>query len=385
MMSEGRQPPRLQEASSLRPAGSRRLAGLLQHLLLKPRSSRAAASPSTKASSSSTVASKIQIEALPGLTLGATVRGLSLRTGEDDLEDPEVWELVRQAFLDYGMLVFPGQVDLTQECRDRFSRRFGPLDHRLTISNIRKDGSLIAAPPVTEGWHTDMNFAPVSLLASTLYAENVPAQGGETGFADMQAAYDALDEATKRKIEDMKSYNSIDYASLRRTGKVNPRPPMKVDYVKKTPDGVMPFIPGEAYPPAPPLRPLVKVHPETGKKALQGIGYVSFGIVGLPREESTQLLDDLCNFACQAPRVYLHAWKPGDLVIWDNRRLLHRANPWDYSGEKRLLHGTRITGDPITEACIPVSSDAESERILAEELEKLREEKAWETAGQRIR
>lgn len=373
-MSHGRLPPPLAQEPAAGRAASRRLAGLLRHLLLKPHSSSAVATSSSRPAA----VRKVQIEALPGLTLGATVRGLSLRDVEDDLEDPGVWELVRQAFLDYGLLVFPGQVGLTQEARDRFSRRFGPLDHRLTVTNIKKDGTLIAAPPVTEGWHTDMNFAPVSLLASTLYAEEVPAQGGETAFADMQAAYDELDEGTKVKIADMKSYNSIDYASLRRTGKVNPRPPMRVDYLPKTPDGVMPFIPGEAYPPAPPLRPLVKVHPETGKKALQGIGYVSFGIVGLPREASVKLLDELCSFACQAPRVYTHSWTKGDLVIWDNRRMLHRANPWEYGGEKRLLHGTRISGDPITEACIPVASDAESERILAEELAKLREEKSWE-------
>ena len=98
----------------------------------------------------------------------------------------------------------------------------------------------------------------------------------------------------------------------------------------------------------PPLRPLVKVHPETGRPALL-IGRHAYGIPGLSDSESEALLDSLVNFACQAPRTYHHQWSAGDAVVWDNRCLLHRACPWDMT-EPRVMYHSRIGGDPLTES-----------------------------------
>ena len=98
----------------------------------------------------------------------------------------------------------------------------------------------------------------------------------------------------------------------------------------------------------PPLRPLVKTHPVTGRPSLY-IGRHAYGIPGLPADESEKLLDELVAFACRPPRTFRHSWQPGDVVIWDNRCVLHRARPWDHR-EPRVMHHTRVAGDPATEA-----------------------------------
>lgn len=161
----------------------------------------------------------LAIEALPGCSFGAVVRGVSLLTN-DDLDDPETWRKVYAAFLEHALLIFPGQVGLTSDAHDAFTRRFGRLDHRVSITNARRDGTLRDVQGnTTEGWHTDLSFAPVSLKAGTLYAEKVEMTwGGQTGFADMRAGYDALDEPTKQRIENLLSYNAIEYPMLRRAG-----------------------------------------------------------------------------------------------------------------------------------------------------------------------
>ena len=99
-----------------------------------------------------------------------------------------------------------------------------------------------------------------------------------------------------------------------------------------------------------PRRPLVKVHPETGRKSLL-IGRHAHAIPGLPAAESEQLLDELVSFACQPPRVYHHRWTVGDAIIWDNRCLLHRATPWDMT-QPRVMWHTRLAGDPVSEAAL---------------------------------
>ena len=101
----------------------------------------------------------------------------------------------------------------------------------------------------------------------------------------------------------------------------------------------------------PPLRPLVKIHPETGRPALM-IGRHAYGIPGLDEQESDALLQELLDFACQAPRVHHHHWAPGDAVLWDNRCLMHRATPWDMR-EPRIMYHSRIAGDPVSEFAAP--------------------------------
>jgi alpha-ketoglutarate-dependent taurine dioxygenase len=170
---------------------------------------------------------------------------------------------------------------------------------------------------------------PVSAKASMLSAHVVPSGGGTTEWADMRAAYDALDDETRARVETLSAHHSIAYSQA------------KIGHTD-APQGQYGFFDGPA-----PLRPLVKVHPVTGRRALY-IGRHAHAIPGLDDHASEQLLDELLVFACRPPRTYEHRWKVGDVVVWDNRCVLHRARPWDLA-EARVMHHTRISGDPRTE------------------------------------
>jgi alpha-ketoglutarate-dependent taurine dioxygenase len=271
-------------------------------------------------------------------TLGAVVTGVRLAAlGESE------WRATLAAFLDRAVLIFPDQ-HLAREEQVAFGRRFGELDPLVAqigtvpISNRLPNGKLLDdANPIkqilrgNEGWHTDSSYMPVSARASLLSAEVVTEQGGETEWADMRAAWDALDGPMQERVENLAAYHSIRYSQARAG--------------LNAPAGSYGY---EIDPKDAPLRPLVKVHPVTGRRALF-IGRHAFGIPGLPEAESERLLDDLLEFACRPPRVLRHRWQPGDLAIWDNRSVLHRARPYDPTAP-RVLHHTRIAGDPATES-----------------------------------
>ena len=238
-------------------------------------------------------------------TLGAVVTGFALSE-----MDASTWKTVEQAFHDHAVLVFPRQ-HLTEDEQIAFANRFGdiellapdPEQKAVAISNQKPDGTVMNADEHrykslrgNEGWHTDSSYMPLAAKASVLSAQAVPSADGETEWADMRAAYDALDEATRRRIADLSAHHSL-YYSQSRIGHV----------VEK----------GAAYgfhTKGAPLRPLVKVHPVTGRAALF-IGRHAYGIPGLGEAESEKLLSDLVNFACRSPRTYAHRWRPGDVVI----------------------------------------------------------------------
>ena len=279
----------------------------------------------------------IHVEPLDA-TLGAVVTGVRLAALDDD-----TWRSIDDAFHEHAVLVFPGQGLTTDEQR-AFGLRFGELDSLneshgyVPIANTERDGSvrpasdpLMAILRGNQGWHTDSSYMPVSAKASMLSAHVVPEHGGNTEWADMRAAYDALDPDLRARVDALTAYHSIVYSQLRAG--------------ENLVDGAYGYDVEEE-----PRRPLVKVHPVTGRKALF-IGRHAHGIPGLTEEESTALLDELMSFACQPPRVYTHHWTVGDLVVWDNRCVLHRAEPWDWSEPRVMVH-TRIAGDPVTEAAL---------------------------------
>jgi len=267
-------------------------------------------------------------------TVGAVVTGVDLAALDD-----ASWRAIEAAFHEHGVLIFPAQ-HLAPVDQVAFAERFGDIEHLfgdsgiVPISNQRRDGSLLAddEPPMqimrgNEGWHTDSSYMPLSAKASMLSAQVVPGEGGETEWADMRAAYEALDADRRDRIAGLSAHHSIRYSQAR---------------IGDTSEFGYGFHHGD-----PPLRPLVKVHPATGRRSLF-IGRHAYGIPGLEPAESERLLDELLEFACRAPRVLRHRWRPGDLVVWDNRCVLHRARPFDHR-EARVLRHTRIAGDPATE------------------------------------
>lgn len=269
-------------------------------------------------------------------TLGAVVTAVDLRT----LTDGE-WAQIEAAFHEYAVLVFPGQ-DLDGDEQVAFARRFGEIEvlvpgyEALPISSVAPDGEVLPPDhPImqnirgNQGWHTDSTYMPVSAKASVLTAKVPTATGGETEWADMRAAYDALDEATKERIASLTAYHSIAYSQA------------KAGFTSTS---------GYGLDEPPKLRPLVKVHPVTGRPALF-TGRHAHAIPGLAREESDELLDRLLDEACRPPRVYRHRWQPGDLVVWDNRCVLHRACEWDLR-QPRVMRHTRVAGDPATESAL---------------------------------
>ena len=271
-------------------------------------------------------------------TLGAVVTDVDLAKLDD-----ATWEAIHAAFLEHGVLIFPGQ-NLDEEAQGAFALRFGNIE-KLTpkqatptvqFSNQKPDGTT-AQPsdpgyPLmrgNEGWHTDSTYMPLAAKAAMLMALVVPPEGGETEFADMRAAYDALSPQMQEKLEGLSAHHSL-YHSQSKAG-----------YLHKT-DHLYGFHDKGA-----PLRPVIKTHPETGRKSIY-TGRHAYGIVGMAPEESEALLDALLEDACQPPRTYRHSWQVGDLVVWDNRCLMHRARPYD-TNHPRVLRASRIAGEPETE------------------------------------
>jgi alpha-ketoglutarate-dependent taurine dioxygenase len=274
-------------------------------------------------------------------TFGAVVTGFRLA----DLDDA-AWQDLHAAWLEYALLVFPGQ-HLRRDQQIAFARRFGPLEFEMAaISNVRSDGSLRIEKDNDDvmkilkgnmGWHADSTYMPVQAKGAVFSAEVVPTVGGQTGFADMRAAYDALDDARKARVERLQAHHSLHYSQSR------------LGHETRKSDGE---YSGYGLHDGPvPLRPLVKTHPETGRKSLL-IGRHAHAIPGLEPAESEAFLQELVDFACQRPRIYHHDWAPGDVVLWDNRCLLHQATPWDMT-QKRIMWHSRIAGDPASEAALP--------------------------------
>jgi alpha-ketoglutarate-dependent taurine dioxygenase len=285
------------------------------------------------------MARALDIEPLQGTTFGAVVRCGRVT----DLDEPG-FQALYAAWLEYALLIFPDQF-LKRDEQIAFAKRFGPLEFEMAaISNVKSDGTLRIEKDNDDvmkvlkgnmGWHCDSTYMPLQAKGAVFSAEEVPTIGGHTGFADMRAAYDALDEATKARLEGLSAFHSLYYSQ----SKLGHQP-------KKKSDGE---YSGYGFHDGPvPRRALVKVHPETGRRSLL-IGRHAHNIPGMSPEESERFLQGLVDFACQGPRIYHHDWKPGEAVVWDNRCLLHQATPWDMT-QRRIMWHSRIAGDPQSEA-----------------------------------
>jgi alpha-ketoglutarate-dependent taurine dioxygenase len=269
-------------------------------------------------------------------TFGAVVTGSSLA----GLDEPSFRRLY-DIWLEFALLIFPDQ-HLTRAQQIAFARRFGEPEFEIApLSNVRADGTLrpdngsddvVKVLLGNMGWHADSTYMPVQAKGAVFTAHVVPSAGGETGWADMRAAYDALDPDVRTRVEGLSAFHSLRYSQA----KLGHSHEAGSDYS------------GYGFRDEAPLRPLVKVHPETGRPSLL-VGRHAYGIPGLDEDESESLLEELVAFACQPPRIYHHSWAAGDAVVWDNRCLLHRARPWDMK-EPRVMYHSRIAGDPRSES-----------------------------------
>jgi taurine dioxygenase len=245
---------------------------------------------------------------------------------------------VRDAFRSHHVLVFRDQ-DLGQDAQLAFTRQFGEIEEHVgrhaaaaryglvhTVTNLGADGrpSATLAQVGNYHWHTDKSYHAVPSLMTVLHARELPPEGGDTQFANMAMAYDALPEATRQEIAGLRVVHSW-AASRRRAGAP---PPSEVEMRER-----------------PPVEhPLVRTHPETGAKTLY-IGNHASHVVGMAEADSEALLGDLLAHATQPQFVYTHRWRAGDLVVWDNRCLLHRALAnYEMARHRRVLHRTVVTG-----------------------------------------
>jgi taurine dioxygenase len=283
-----------------------------------------------------------------GAALGADVEGVDLR---QELS-PETIGAVKQAWSDHLVLRFRGQ-RLDDDQLMRFSALFGELDfapviaasrvkirgedryvdsagegHRYIsiISNIVENSVAIGALGAYEAiWHTDMSYNPEPPIGSALYALEVPPAGGDTGFANMYLAYETLPEDLRRQVEGRRcrhdsSRNSA--GELRRgyTDVADPREAPGADH------------------------PIVRTHPVTARKALFLGRQRNAYIQGLELDDSEQLLDALWEHATRAQLTWYQQWRVGDLVLWDNRCVMHRRDEFD-PASRRLMHRSQIKGD----------------------------------------
>jgi alpha-ketoglutarate-dependent 2,4-dichlorophenoxyacetate dioxygenase len=284
--------------------------------------------------------------------IGAEVRGLSIGEALDDATVNELWRAIDR----YAVLVFHDQQISDRQLRD-FAARFGELEigrsalqpgrRRLSIpqigdiSNLDEDNRLRARDDRrrldslgNRLWHTDASYMPVPVVLGMLFAVAVPPPSpfgaGETEFADMRAAYDALSDAQKVLVDPLIAEHDI--------------------FWSRAQIGFTEFPPGERekYPPS--RQRLVRRHPGSGRKCLYLSAHASH-IVGWSIADGRLLLHELTEHATQRQFVYSHKWRVGDLVIWDNRDTMHRGRPHDENQPRDLRRATTLDiGSTLDEA-----------------------------------
>jgi taurine dioxygenase len=270
-------------------------------------------------------------------TVGAEILGLDLAKpiNADD------FSRIHRAHLDHHVVVFRDQLITPQQHID-FSRRFGELqihvlkqflltDHPeiLIVSNIVENGQNLGLGDAGKFWHSDLSYKELPSLGSMLHAQELPSEGGDTLFADMHKAWDAVPAALRTVIEGRKAAHSYTarYAETKFEG--NWRPTLSAEQLAQVQEVI---------------HPVVRTHPETGRKAL----FVSEGfttrILGLPDDESRDVLRQLHTLSVLEDNLYRHHWQPHDLVFWDNRSLIHLAAGCP-AHLRRKLFRTTIQGD----------------------------------------
>jgi taurine dioxygenase len=246
---------------------------------------------------------------------------------------------IRQAWRDHCVLVFREQ-DFTPEAQEIFSARFGPLKGHilaqyllpghpftLVLSNKRVNGEPVGLEDAGRYWHSDVSYDEIPPDGSLLYALEIPPAGGDTLFANQYAAYDMLPTALKSRIAELKARHVFNYTKLQ-SQEGSARKPLTPEQQKQLTGAV---------------HPVVRLHPETGRKALYVNPGFTVSIEGMAAPDSDALLVELFNYATHDAVIYRHVWKPHDAVLWDNRCLMHHATTYD-PRHTRHMHRTTIAG-----------------------------------------
>ena len=273
---------------------------------------------------------------------GIEIAGIDVRR----VDDTTFGEIAR-ALDDHSVLLFRGQ-SLSDEEQIAFSRRFGPLEQTIrsiaqqardlpeisNLSNVDTEQRLIPAGDKrnlfnagNQMWHSDSSFKRVPAMASLLAARVVPPEGGETEFASVRVGYERLAETVARRLDGRVAIHSFGYSR----GLIG--------------EGLLPPEHAAQVPPVP--QALVRTNPVNGRRAFY-VGSHACEIVGMPTTEARALLRELLEAATRPELVYRHRWAVGDLVMWDNRCMLHRGRPWDEGRYPRVMHRTTVAGDGPT-------------------------------------
>lgn len=276
-----------------------------------------------------------------GPTFGAEITGMPIH---GDVTPDHLAEFISLLHR-YRVLVVP-ETAIAPADLVAFSARFGPLEihsrfentlpaHReiFCVGNVERDGMKASFSRGVEQWHGDSSYRSVPSDASLFYGEIVPPEGGETMFADATAAYRFLAPDLKQRINGFTAIHSLE--TLRQWGlRHNPDRDHNTDSTL------------EKFPPV--SQPLVRIHPATGSKSLYVCPAVISHIEGLDPQASAELIDTLITHITQPRFVYSHHWHKGDLVMWDNRAVLHTASLFDHTRYQRLMYRTTIAGDAPT-------------------------------------
>ncbi len=268
--------------------------------------------------------------------VGAEIVGLDLAQPLDD----ETFGRVHQAHLNHQVLVFRDQ-EITPEQHIAFSRRFGDLSGHvygqfllsghpeiLKVSNRKTpEGDFVGLNSAGRRWHSDLSYAEIPSLGSLLYALEIPPSGGDTLFNNMYSAYENLPQMTKDRIAGLKAEFLI--GSARKYYTEDERPALTSEQLASVPSVE---------------HPVVRTHPESGRKALYVNPAHTVRILGIDDAEAEDLLTDLTEHSVKPEFVYRHKWRLHDLVFWDNRCCMHIAEP-PPKGTNRHMHRTTVVGD----------------------------------------
>jgi len=280
----------------------------------------------------------MEINPLP-VGFGAEITGVDLAK----IDDAQYADL-RNALLTHQLLIVRDQ-DLAPADQMAFSKRWGQLDIHVQINDQHpdfeeilvlttkmEDGKYIGAPHAGDYWHSDLSYVEEPTFCTILHAVQVADEGGDTAFADMYRAYETLPEETRERIADLKARHSYDRL-------LNPRVAIPDTHAA---------VAKERYSdrsPPPAVHPVVRTHPETGRKALYVTERFTLTIEGMAEDESEELLQELFANAARPENTYRHKWEKGDLVMWDNRCMMHLACGGVPKGQIRHMHRTIVRGD----------------------------------------